>query len=320
MFTPTVRKMVKVSVGMMGSSVASGSASLATPAQVSAFLAVVKKHGIKELDTARVYNQGRSEELLGEVDASKDFIVATKAPAFAPGSLKEANIIENCGKSLEALKMKKIPLYYLHGPDKDTSFEEQCRAVNTLYKEDKFEQWGLSNISPSQVQEVHDICAKEGYPPPKVYQGIYNPITWEFQEKQLFPVLKNLNMEFYAYSPLAGGLLAKPIAQIKSPEKGSRYDQMKIFGDMYLNDENVAALEKLQSVCDSESVPLVEATMRWFMHHSALGADDAIIVGASNESQIDKSLSACEKGPLPEALAKSFQELRESIKFDMPSL
>ena len=309
--------MVKVVVGMMGSSVASGSPSLATPTQVSSFLSVVKSHGIKEIDTARVYNAGRSEELLGEVSAFKDFAVSTKAPAFAPGSLSEKNILENCAKSIAALKQEKVDIYYLHGPDRKTSLEEQCRAINTLYKQGRFERWGVSNISDAEVQKIHDICSTEGYVLPSVYQGGYNPIGRSV-EITLLPLLRKLNMVFYAFSPLAGGLLAKPLADVMNPAKGSRYDAMKQFGDIYLTDQIVSQLKNVQEKCDAEGVPMMEATMRWFRHHSPLIGEDGVILGASTEQQIDRSLCACEKGPLPESLAKAWEDMWTEVKKDAP--
>jgi aflatoxin B1 aldehyde reductase len=312
--------MVKISVGMMGSSVANGSASLSTPSQVSTFLAVAKKHGVKELDTARVYNSGRSEELLGETHAWLDFSIATKAPAFSPGSLSEKKILENCDKSLKALKMEKVDIYYLHGPDSKTPLGEQCRAIDTLAKQGKFEQWGVSNLTPGQVQEVYDICTKEGYELPNVYQGGYNPLSRPNTEGTLLPLLRKLGMQFYAYSPLAGGLLAKPISQIQNPEKGSRFDTMKVFGDMYLTDENVIALKRLQSACDAEQIPLAEATMRWFVHHSPLGKNDAVILGASSDAQLEKTLAACDKAPLPDKVLEAIEELKEKGRMNLPSM
>lgn len=309
--------MVKVVVGMMGSSVASGSSSLATPAQVSSFLSVVKAHGIKELDTARVYNTGKSEELLGEVSAFKDFAISTKAPAFAPGSLSEKNILENCAKSIAALKQDKVDIYYLHGPDRTISLEEQCRAINTLYKQGRFERFGVSNISDAEVQRIHDICSQEGYVLPSVYQGGYNPIG-RGPEATLFPLLKKLNMAFYAFSPLGGGILAKPLSDIVNPAKGTRFDQMKVFGDIYLTDQILAQLKNVQHMCDTEGILLMEATMRWFMHHSPLGKEDGVILGASTEQQIDRSLSACEKGPLSESLVKAWEDMWSEIKKNPP--
>ena len=102
--------MVKIIVGMMGSSVGGGSRSLASPTQVQDFLDCVKRHNVKELDTARVYAGGKSEELLGAVNAGSQFAVSTKAPAFAPGSLTEANIISNYEKSLAALRQDKVDI------------------------------------------------------------------------------------------------------------------------------------------------------------------------------------------------------------------
>lgn len=95
---------------MMGSSVQSGSSSLANPIQVREFLDCVKRHGVKELDTARVYAGGKSEELLGDVNAHSQFAISTKAPAFSPGSLSEMNIIRNCEESLVALKQDKVDI------------------------------------------------------------------------------------------------------------------------------------------------------------------------------------------------------------------
>lgn len=162
----------KVAVGLMGSSVAKGSASLATGETVQAFLDVCKAHGVQELDTALVYNGGKSEQLLGEVKAGKQFAVSTKAPGFAPGSLTYDNIIRNCNTSLKHLKQEKLDIYLIHGPDRTVPLEDQCRAIGELYKEGKFSRFGVSNISDAEVQSIYDICKKEGYCLPTVYQGM----------------------------------------------------------------------------------------------------------------------------------------------------
>lgn len=310
--------MVKVIVGMMGSSVAKGSASLASPAQVREFLACVKSHKfVKELDTALVYNGGVSEKLLGEVQASKDFAIATKAPGFSPGSLTESNILANCATSLKSLQQDQVDIYYIHGPDRQTPLEEQCRAFGQLYKEGKFKRFGVSNLRDAEVQQVYDICSKEGYCLPSVYQGGYSPLHRK-SEKTLLPLLKKLNMSYYAFSPFAGGLLAKRVDEILKPAKDGRYDAMPVFGDLFLNETILNALKKHTELCDKNGVPLMEATMRWFMHHSPLGEDDGFILGASTTQQIDKSLTACEKGPLPEQLVTGFETLWTEIEHAAP--
>jgi aflatoxin B1 aldehyde reductase len=315
--------MVKVVVGLMGSSPGKGSQNLATAQQVASFLAVVKQHGVKEIDTARAYNSGRSEEVLGEVNAHQDFAIATKAPAFSPGSLAEEKIIDNCNKSLNAMGQGKVDLYYLHGPDTATPLSQQCKAIGTLYKEGKFDRFGISNIGPEAVQEVYDICKAQGYPLPTVYQGMYNPVARK-GETTLFPLLRKLGIAFYAYSPVAGGLFAKPLDQILKPAAGSRFDQMPVFGQMFLKDETMTALRSLAAKCESTkdesglSLSLMRATLRWMRHHSSLGEKDAVILGASTEQQIDASLSACEEGPLPAEIVQAFEDLWKECKDGAP--
>lgn len=297
----------------MGSSPGKGSSSMATTEQVKSFLEVVKSHGVKELDTARAYNSGKSEELLASAEARKQFIISTKAPAFESHSLSYEAILSNSEKSHKALQQDKVDIYYIHGPDEATPLEDQCRAFGELYKKGRFERFGLSNLSPTKVQIVYDICKKEGYPLPTVFQGLYNPI-YRVPEEKLFPKLKELNIAFYAWGPLAGGLLAKPIDELVKPKPGTRFDEMPIFGTMYLNETNIAALKKQNEVCEKAGISMMEATMRWLRHHTALTESDGIILGASSSSQIEASLTACEKGPLPQEVVSGFDKLWDAAK------
>ncbi|TVY38315.1 Oxidoreductase [Lachnellula subtilissima] len=285
------------------------------------FLKCVKIYGIKDLDTARVYAGGRSEELLGEAQAYKQFAISTKAPAFSPKSLAEEKIIANCNASLKALgRNKHQPLTlqdYLHGPDHETPLEEQCRAIGKLYSEGKFAKFGVSNISPAEVQKIHDIYTQEQYATPSIYQGAYNPVQ-RSAEVSLLPLLRKLNMNFYAFSPLAGGMLAKKIDDVMKPAPGTRFDAMKVFGDMYLKNPTLDVLAVLKSSFNEEGITVMEGTMRWLLHHSPLGEQDGVILGASNTGQIDASLTACGKGPLDERLAKVFEDLWAAIR-DEPS-
>ena len=304
----------------MGSSVANGAPLLSSTSGMQSFLSICTAHSIHELDTARVYASGASETTMGNADACSRFAVSTKAPAFAPGSLSRQKILSNCEASLKALRTEKVDIYYLHGPDRSTPLEEQCAAIGKLYKEGRFERFGVSNISPGEVQKIYDICKAEGYCLPKVYQGGYNAIG-RGPEEELFPLLKKLGMNFYAFSPLGGGLLAKPIQELVKPEKGSRFDEMKVFGDIYLTEEIMQGLERVQRACDQEGVGLMEATMRWFRWHSPLadgcsewGNGNGVIVGASKEKQLEGSLAAWEKGELSEGLAKAWNELGDGLK------
>ncbi|CAD0099061.1 unnamed protein product [Aureobasidium mustum] len=300
--------MVKVIAGLMGSSVASGSVHMSQPEQLRAILTLLSKHGIRELDTARVYNGGQSEQHLGTIKDTVEacnLAVATKAPGFMPGSLTYDNIIRACNESLAATKQQKFDLYYFHGPDRQTPLEESCRAMNQLHSEGKFDRFGVSNFRADEVHQIVDICRKNGWILPSVYQGAYNPLL-RAMEPALLPVLRSYGMAFYAYSPLGGGFFSRPIEQLRTPPAGGRMDQMKVFQAIYVNDLSLELLQKLTETCEKAGITVREAALRWLMHHSALGEADGIILGASSEAQMEQNLKACEGPALPGTVVDCF--------------
>lgn len=84
--------------------------------------------------------------------------------------------------------------------------EDTLAEVNELYKEGKFKSLGLSNFQAWEVAHIYHTCKANGYVTPTVYQGMYNAITRDV-EKELLPCLRKLGISFYAYNPLAGGIL-----------------------------------------------------------------------------------------------------------------
>jgi aflatoxin B1 aldehyde reductase len=108
------------------------------------------------------------------------------------------------------------------------------------------------------------------------------------------------------------------LSELRDPKKGTRYDEMEAFGDIYLKPNIVEGLEKVQNACDAQGVSLLQATLRWFMHHPCLGEDDAVILGASSKEQIEACLNACEMGPLSEEIKTVWEDLYEGIKGSLP--
>lgn len=116
-------------------------------------------------------------------------------------------------------------------------------------------------------------------------------------------------MAFYAYSPLGGGYFSRPTEQLRTPPAGGRMDQMKVFSSIYVNDLSLKLHEMVEEVCKKEDLSLKTATLRYLMHHSALGKDDRIILGASSLEQMEQNLEACEGGPLPDVVVSAFETL-----------
>ncbi|GAB7346959.1 hypothetical protein MBLNU459_g2014t2 [Dothideomycetes sp. NU459] len=289
---------------------------MATPEQLRPFLSMLSKHNVDELDTARVYNGGQSEQLLGQaVDTVKThgFRIATKAPGFSPSTLTYDNIIRACKDSLAALKQPKFDLYYFHGPDRQTPLEESCRAINQLHQEGLFDRFGVSNFRVDEVTEVVTICRKNGWILPSVYQGGYNPLL-RTMEAELLPALRKYGIAFYAYSPLGGGFFSRPADELRLPPAGGRMDQMKHFQMMYVNDLSLKLLDALTTTCENEGLTVQEATLRWLVHHSPLQAEDGIILGGSSEQQMEQNLKACEGGSLPKPVVDSFEDMWQQYR------
>jgi aflatoxin B1 aldehyde reductase len=130
---------------------------------------VFQKHGHKELDTARVYGDGTTEVMLGELDWEKrGIIMETKLypnagkPMLAhePYTHRPEDVRKGLLRSLEALKTRKIDMFYLHGPDRSTPFEDTLSEVNKLHKEGYFDRFGISNYMSWEVAKICEICEK----------------------------------------------------------------------------------------------------------------------------------------------------------------
>jgi Aldo/keto reductase family len=131
-----------------------------------------QKYGHNEIDTSRVYGEGSSEEYLGNLDWRKrGLIMDTKLyPTYvSPHMAKESyshkpeDLRKGLMASLEALKTDKLDMWYLHGPDRATPFEDTLREVNNLHKEGYFERFGISNYYSWEVAKICEICKKNGW-------------------------------------------------------------------------------------------------------------------------------------------------------------
>ncbi|MCO5598614.1 hypothetical protein L7F22_052711 [Adiantum nelumboides] len=192
----------------MGASPFKVSSSMSNSQQIDAFLQICSQKGVNEIDTARVYLDGESERMLGQVNACKRFQISTKANINMNGSfLKHEMVLESANESLKNLQTDQVDIYYLHRPDRTTPIEETLEAINELYTQGKFKRFGISNYRVDELENMIEICQKKGYVLPTVYQGNYNAIA-RIPEIELFPVLRKYGIAFYGFGATAGGLLA----------------------------------------------------------------------------------------------------------------
>jgi aflatoxin B1 aldehyde reductase len=171
----------------------------ADPATLLKVYDALKRSGCRKIDTAHIY--GASEELLGQSGGSKRFAIDTKAPGgVIPGSMTAQGVLGFAHMSKKLLDVEQVDIYYLHAPD-SVPIEETLKGVDEVYKEGWFRRFGLSNFLADDVQKIYDICEREGYPLPSVYQGDYSAIARK-QEELLLPTLRKLGIVSRIHPPL----------------------------------------------------------------------------------------------------------------------
>eukprot|EP01112_Ceratiomyxa_fruticulosa_P019016 TRINITY_DN6159_c0_g1_i1.p1 TRINITY_DN6159_c0_g1~~TRINITY_DN6159_c0_g1_i1.p1 ORF type:complete len:363 (+),score=79.11 TRINITY_DN6159_c0_g1_i1:110-1090(+) len=291
------------------------------------FLDVFKAHGHKDIDTARVYGKGSSEKVLGDLRYEEQgLILDTKILSKGkPHPHSEVELFKSFEESLASLRAKKVHILYLHSPDRTTPFIETVTAINKLYQQGLFEKFGISNYRADEVREILDICEKQGFVRPTVYQGHYNFIMRGVEE-ELLPLLRKERIAFYAYSPLASGFLnGKVQSKEEKPEAGSRFDSNTSVGPTvqkwYFKDSYFAIIKEYLEFVKSHNLTTTEVPLRWLQHHSQLNNlhGDALIVGASSPSQLETNLSELKKGPLSQEVVDFLEKIWATLKPDAPT-
>lgn len=288
-----------------------------TPEEAQAFFNLFRQYGYDHLDTARGYSPhapGTAEQIMGETDFASWAVTDSKVRSWQPGTHKAHLITESINESLEALKVKSVNTMYLHAPDRETPFEETCRAMNDAYKLGKFRNFGLSNHRADEVDQIVQICKDNNFVLPTVYQGHYNAIA-RLPEDELLPTLRKHGMAYYAYSPGAAGMLSGKVKAKAVFSASSRWNRDHIIGQMYTSQYHKDALfeaaQKVHEEAQKCGINGHAVALRWVLHHSALRADlgDAMIVGASSLEQLKENLEYCQQGPLPDEIVKVVEEV-----------
>ncbi|KAL9083508.1 MAG: hypothetical protein Q9165_008489 [Trypethelium subeluteriae] len=291
-----------------------------TAESVLPLLDTLNKHGYRRVDTAHIYGQGGSEELLGELDRKLE--ISTKlwpteskplGPYNQPYSFDAKSLRSGLTASLSALRSTKVEIFYLYAPDATVPLESTLATLNELHRENRFDRWGLCNFPPWLVARVQELCIKNDWVRPTVYQGIYNPLK-RAAEAELIPCLRFYAMSFEAAQPLASGLLTGRYWQDMPDSdhpRGGRFDPSHPIGlhlrERYWHKPIFEAVEEIRASVESHGLSMRGSVLRWIHHHSALKTElgDALVFGASTPEQLEEVLSDVSKGPLPEEVVKA---------------
>ncbi len=242
--------------------------------------------GITTVDTAEVYGNGHSEQVVAQALSDIRDQVTYASKVFA-NHLKYDQVMEACEGSLKNLKTDYIDLYQIHWPSGSfksevVPIEETMSALNKLKEQGKIRAIGVSNFSRAQLEEASQYGRIDSLQPP------YS-LFWRQIEKQTQPYCVENNISILAYSPLAQGLLTGKFGRGHKFEEGDNRTDNKLFkGENYERVQQ--ALDKLRPIAERHQCNLAQLSLAWLIAQPQANA----IAGARNAEQAVSNAKAAE--------------------------
>ena len=254
------------------------------------------------IDTADVYSQGVSEEILGRWLAGKrrdDFVIATKV-RFPMGAgpndvgLSRKHILSAVEDSLRRLNSPYIDLYQVHMWDPGTPLEETLDALNQLIHHGKVRYLGASNYAGYQLQKAIDLSRQHGWEPFACLQPLYNLLDRSF-EWELEPVCEAEGVGVIPWSPLRGGWLSgKYYRGMSAPPANTRIEEAGKRGwgeswDLYANERTWQVIDNLSAIATDLQKTPAQVALNWLLQRKVVTAP---IIGARSLSHLEDNLGA----------------------------
>jgi len=254
--------------------------------------------GINFIDTADMYNAGRSEEILGKALRSKrdNVVVATKGrqpvgdgPNQSGASRR--HLMNQLHASLRRLNTDCIDIYYVHTPDYQTPIEETLRALDDMVRSGKVHYIACSNFRAWRVCEAlwtSDRCNLHRF---ACVQPLYNIVNRD-AEVELLPLCEEHRLGVVSYSPLARGILTgkyRPGESYPADSRAARGDTR--IQQAELRDPSIEIAQQLTQYCESRGSATSQFALAWCLANPIV---TSVIVGPRTESQFDDNLGCLE--------------------------
>jgi aryl-alcohol dehydrogenase-like predicted oxidoreductase len=273
--------------------------------------------GVNFFDTADVYGDGKSEQLVGRVlkSADRKVYVATKFgrrlnPHVSSGYTKE-NLEGFLDRSLRNLGVDTIDLIQLHCPPTDVYYRpEVFEALDSFAEKGKIKHYGVS------VERVEEGLKAIEYPGVVSIQTVFN-VFRQRPAELLFRQCKKKNVAVIARVPLASGLLTgKMTSETKFPEndhrnynrEGKAFDIGETFAGVTFN-MGLKAVEELKRI-KPENITLAQMALKWILMHEEVSC---VIPGAKNTKQFEENISASEIADLNPDVLKGIKTVYENF-------
>ncbi|MDI6858008.1 MAG: aldo/keto reductase [Dehalococcoidia bacterium] len=255
--------------------------------------------GINFLDTANVYNLGKSEEATGKAlknnGKRRDVFLATKVHWKMGEGVNDwgnsrRHIIEQCEESLRRLQTDHIDLYQIHRPQPDIPIDEALRALDDLIRAGKVRYIGSSTFAAWQVVEALWVSKELGLNRFVSEQPPYNLLDRRV-ERELLPMAQTFGIAVIPWSPLAGGLLTGKYRRGEEPPEGSRfadYENNPLLRRR-MTDRIWDVIEGLHPLAQEKGVTLSQLALAWCMQRPAVTSP---IIGPRTMEQLEDNLGA----------------------------
>lgn len=245
--------------------------------------------GINFIDTAPIYGDGRSEEVIGKAIAGRrdNLIIATKCGLQKKGRNIEANlsasfIREEIENSLKRLGVDMIDLYQCHWPDENTPYEETFGELNKLASEGKIRYIGVSNFSGSQTEKALEVS-------PIVSNQVHYSLFERKIEDDLFPLCNDRGVSILSYGSLGGGILT---GKYSEPKKFPKSDARNFFYTYYEEPFWSKARElvkTLEEIASKRGVATSQVAINWVLSHKEVAS---CIAGSRTPGQLDQNAAS----------------------------
>lgn len=253
--------------------------------------------GVNFFDTANLYSNGKSEEILGralrDFSSRQEVVIATKVgypvkgdPKSSKG-LSKKHILYEVDQSLKRLGTDYIDLYIPHFWDYGTPIEETMEALDEVVKAGKVRFLGASKMYAWQFQKAQYVAEKNGWSKFISIQNHMNLIYRE-DERELVPLCKDQGVVLTPFSPLAAGRLTRSVREIDSTKRGKTdKSAMKKYGNALENDQQI--IKRLEDVAREKKTSMAQIALVWLKDKQPVVSP---IVGVTKAYQIKDAVEA----------------------------
>ncbi len=263
--------------------------------------------GVNMFDTADIYHEGLSEEVLGQAVAGRrdKVLISTKATfKMGPGpnevGSSRHHLLQACEASLRRLKTDYIDLYQMHGFDGLTPVEETLSALNDLVHSGKVRYVGCSNFSGWHLQKSLDVSDRYGWSRYVAHQAYYSLIGRDY-EWELMPLGVAEGVGCVVWSPLGWGRLTGKIRRNQPLHKESRLHKTAEFGPPVPHEHLYNVVDAIDGITEETGKTVSQIALNWLLQRPTVSN---IIMGARNEEQLRQNLGAVGWNLTPSQVAR----------------